>query len=392
MQYKNTLRRNLKMNRNSLLGTRKMVSKALSEEVLKAAKEINNAAKTGDGATSISALPKSEARTFLESISSRIIDKSTRFINIKKLEKIMLIEKSFEKELTENPLIKEAQSLAPELRYSYTRLALSTLGRPTVKLVENTLKNLNLEYEVPTASQNIAISKVLASKFGFSKEDIVSVMEKIELDARIGKDRGGKPTMEIKHLAENLNEEAARRGIPLRIFPTPTADIYKSLSLESFYDDKCASDALIYYVDKKGKATAVSMEFFGWKGTDYEKNMVHKAIQRANKGGHLVSAYAPLYGKNSKDLVEKLERIFSENMPSNISSLETRTYAWVLQNDNSCGSTDEDSIYRCFYNILNSIKLTKLMPVSKFEALSRPLEESLKEIEKEDAIYELYTV
>lgn len=359
------------MNNNKRIGNKLMVSATTKSLAINTAKEINDAATTGMGTTSISKIMDPNLRALMTSIENRIVDKSSRKINISKLDKILVIEESFEEELLKMPEIQAAANMKESLRFTYVRTILSRFGRATKKDVWNILSKLGVSAVDPGVNDT-EVLKELASSDADYVSKLIS-MYLIERETREGKLAGGKPSILIDSACKNLNKIFAKKGIDAVAIAKPLKKDYVSRGLTKPYKGKKAVDVLIVHTDKKtGKTVGINLEYFGWTGISYEKNIVTKGKEIADNMEHQYGVFSPTYADNEAAMERLASDLYDKYGSTESSEVERRAYRWVLANDKYVAPTAADALYEGFYGILDELGLAKkVMPASKVTLFKR---------------------
>lgn len=360
------------LNNVKLIGNKVYVPSNMKKEALRLAKEINNAASTGSGTTSISKIADPNMGALMGGLEKRIVIKATSKIDEKKLERILVAEKSFSEEVLSLPEIQKVANIKPSLRFTYIDMILrKKFGRPTKAQIWSILKEFKLSATDPGAD-NVEEIKAL------SKDDAdflanFTMFYLTDREGREGKNKGGKPTVLIDSTCKTLNKNSKNKGIDVEFIANPLDKDYESRGLIKPYKGKKAADFLISYTDKTGEKIGISGEYFGWTGATYERNIVQKGKEIANNMGHQYAIFGPNHADNEAASKKYSGDIFErEGMDERMSNLEKKTYIWVLTNDKYVGKTEEDAIYNGFYGILKELGIAKkIMPASKTELFSR---------------------
>lgn len=350
------------------IGNSVFVSKEMKEKVIAISEEINSFSNTGT--TSIETIVDKDLRNFMKSISNRILIKSKKKIDMDKLKKLLKEESSFTSEICATPEIQATANLKQSLRFTYIKSILSRYGRPTKKDIKNILTSLNLEYTDPGADD---ISELKEISEIFDNENLINEMYKAANEVREGKNAGGKPTVLLDSAATNLSKIALKKKVNVAFIAKPKKRDYKVNGISKPYKGQKAADLLIVVSKKDGTKTGLSLEYYGWSGVSYERNMLEKNIDVAENFGHQYGIISPIHADNDAAARRFTNDIFDrEFVKTEKSEIEAAAYRWVLNNDKYTGISTEDAIYNGIYGVLNEVGLArKLMPSSKLKLFRR---------------------
>lgn len=310
-------------------------------------------------------------KEILKSVETRILVKSTGKIDISKLQKILVVEESFEEELVKMPEIQAAANMPESVRFTYLSEKLGKFfGRATIPEVENVLSKMKLSSSGPVVYDNDNLRAIAKDK-----DEYISLLEtsrNIEREVNMGVLMGGRPTVLMDTACKKLNKQFNKKGIDAIAIPKPKKSDYISRGLSKPYKGNEAADVLIVYTNKKGVTTTINMEYFGWTGESYEKGIVTKAEETAEKLEHLHAVIAPNYADNEAALGKFTSELYNKYGSKEVSALEGLANHWVLANDKYVGVTPADALYEMFYAVLDELGLAKkVMPASKVALFKR---------------------
>lgn len=362
------------MNTNKKIGNKLMVSKELAERILSKAIEINSAATTGVGTSSISKVEEKDVRNVLELLSKRIVDKSSRLINIKKLEKILNIEKSLYEEVAEDPKFQAIKNMPERLRFTAVKILFGlSYGRATKDEIWSIISALETSAVDPGFDDKKEIREVLTILGSYNCETLENLYN-VEKEKNEGPNMGGHPTVYIDTACNKLVKIASKKGINLEVIANPTVSDYDTRGLARPYgNSRETTDALFILTDKKGKKSSISMEYFGWSGLSYEKGIVSKNIALADEFGHLYGVISPDKADNEAAMKRYMGDLFEREFEgTELMNLEKAAYRWVMTNDKYTGVSRADAIYNGLYACLEELGIAhRVMPASKEELFKR---------------------
>lgn len=350
------------------IGNKVLVSEASRTAAINMAKEINSSAVTGKGTSSIDNILDKSLRDLMKDLSNRIVDKSSGIIRVDKLSDILKVEESFADEVIKTPEMSLTANLKPSLRYTYVKSLLSKYGRPTINDVKNILSQMNLEGKNPGSDD----TKELAEISTITGKDEIYAAYVSEREVRIGKNAGGKPSVLINTACDNLNKVFTKKHIDAEVIAKPKKRDYTKRGLNKPYKGLKAADMLLVISDGSSKK-CYSLEYYGWSGVSYERNMLQKNIEVAEDFGHQYGIFSPNHADNPVAANTYANEIFDrEFVEEENSVIEAAAYRWVMTNDKYTGISTEDAIYNGIYGILEEAGIArKTMPASKLKLFAR---------------------
>ena len=344
-------------------GTKFLVDKDIYKETFDTANSINNAAKTGEGISSVKYITNPYVKYILEKLEVKAGNKKTGEFNISKLKNHIFREVSFFEEVSETEEIQALPGIPEEFRFTYLKYVLNSYGKGAA--TNGYVKNLGnfLTVNVPKIQKAEENSNrfALAKYLGIDSEKFLEQMSKDTYECA--------PTIFIRNACNYINKRAKKLGLDVTAIANPTKKDWKRFGLKSPYT-RGASDILIVFNDGKD-IKHIHIEYFGWSGDSYNKRILEKASNIADEFEHQYAILSPNKAKTKEEADRYMDKVyedFNRAILPNSSTGEQKQVKWVALNDKFFGETDVDAIYNGFYGCLSHLGLAhRLMPISKTE-------------------------